>query len=972
MKENIHRILILSLFALIAGSRPVRADDLRPDARTTARDADWGKLNHLLGFSAVSENAKTRWSVDFLAAYWNSPGIEPAMAAALAPHLTDRAPRAALEAWALEGKAGIQWVRIPGGTFTMGSDDPRLSDARPAHRVTVSSFRLSKTLVTNKQYAACVAAGACTPAHYSDGACPSVVEGNRVSLQGAEHPAVCVDRGQATAFSEWAGGRLPSEAEWEYAARGGGKDKKYPWGGEEATCARAAIAGCGRATAPVCSKPAGDTPQGLCDMAGNAWEWVKDSYHGTYDGAPADGSAWEAPGPGWIARGGSWIADGRDAMAAFRFTVESDAPSPFIGFRVADPPEAPWVLDDFLASHRLNARDFGEFHAAFELDESTTAEPSEKARSWRRLGADVPACADMAAKRASHWEAVAREALEARALTGKAGIRWVKIPGGTFTMGTADPELPDSHPPHSVTVKPFLMSKTLVTNKQYNACAAAGACAPSHIFDGRCTIIEQDGRSPGRGDSFSGDDQPVVCVSWEQAKAFAAWAGGRLPSEAEWEYAARGGGKGREYPWGDEEPTCARGVFARCGRATAPVCSKPAGNTPQGLCDMAGDAWELVEDWYHGDYEGAPKDGAARDDWGIARVARGGSWRNAAQDARSAARMNPPASTTFPNYHVGFRVAGPAETSVSNDVEGDAAGRVRARDTDWEKLSHLMSLTVIPKSEVRSAAVKFLADYWRSPGLEPSMAAALAERVTYRASDKTMRAALEERGLVGKAGIQWVKIPAGEFRMGSDDPDLADARPRHVARLKPFQIAKTPVTNKQYRACVSAGACTPAQRFGSAFEGDDQPVVGVDWDQAETFSKWAGGSLPSETQWEYAARGAGEDAKYPWGQEDPTCRTDAIAGCGDAAAVPVCTRGGETQQGLCDMAGGAREWVRDWYHDSYEGAPAIGAAWERPEGKRRVIRGASWRDGAGAARSAHRGSGDPGSGADDLSFRPVR
>jgi formylglycine-generating enzyme required for sulfatase activity len=277
---------------------------------------------------------------------------------------------------------------------------------------------------------------------------------------------------------------------------------------------------------------------------------------------------------------------------------------------------------------------------------------------------------------------------------------------------------------------------------------------------------------------------------------------------------------------------------------------------------------------------------------------------------------------------------------------------------------------VVPKSDIHAAAVKFVKDYWLSPGLEPTMAAALLARVTFRAGER--RGALEERSLVGRAGIQWVKIPGGDFLMGSDDPDLADARPRHVADVKPFQIAMTLVTNKQYAACVSDGACTPAKPSGAAFRGSDQPVVGVDWHQAEIFSNWAGGRLPSETEWEYAARGAGDETRYPWGDEVPTCRSDAIAGCADTATIPVCARGGDTQQGLCDMAGDAREWVRDWYHDSYEGSPATGAAWDRPEGKRRVIRGASWRDVAGSARAAHRGSGDPDSRADDLGFRPVR
>ncbi len=246
-----------------------------------------------------------------------------------------------------DSTTGIEWVRIVGGSFDMGSDDGG-SFEKPVHRVTVPTFEISKTAVTFKQYQACVSAGDCTAAHVDDGTC-FVNDGSYwgrgtlpSSFQGDSQPVVCVDWDQAQAFARWAGGRFPSEAGWGYAARCGGRDWKYPWGDEEATCERAVIEdgsgnGCGRdSTWPVCSKPTGNTTQGLCDMAGNVWEWVQDWYHSSYDGAPTDGSAWESPtGSNRVIRGGSWYGDAWGVRAAVRGAVDPGRRGDDLGFRLA-------------------------------------------------------------------------------------------------------------------------------------------------------------------------------------------------------------------------------------------------------------------------------------------------------------------------------------------------------------------------------------------------------------------------------------------------------------------------------------------------------------------------------------------------------------------------------------------------------------------------------------------------------------
>lgn len=236
----------------------------------------------------------------------------------------------------------IQWIKIPGGKFTMGSGK---DDETPAHVVTIKSFQMAKTLVTNKQYKACVDAGACNAPHYADGTCYVhdvkrwVQSGVADSFKGDDQPVVCVDWSQAKAFSEWVGGRLPSEAQWEYAARGAGKARKYPWGDEGASCDTAVISeggpGCGKgSTWPVCSKIKGNTDQGLCDMAGNAWEWTQDTYHDSYAGAPADGGAWESESASRrVDRGGSWFFGADFASTAFRDRTDPDLRTCTVSFR---------------------------------------------------------------------------------------------------------------------------------------------------------------------------------------------------------------------------------------------------------------------------------------------------------------------------------------------------------------------------------------------------------------------------------------------------------------------------------------------------------------------------------------------------------------------------------------------------------------------------------------------------------------
>jgi hypothetical protein len=146
----------------------------------------------------------------------------------------------------------------------------------------------------------------------------------------------------------------------------------------------------------------------------------------------------------------------------------------------------------------------------------------------------------------------------------------------------------------------------------------------------------------------------VVEVSWSGAHAYCQWVGGELPTEAKWEYAARGP-EGHVYPWGDEVPTCELAQFGGCGEYSTPVGSFPAGASWVGALDMAGNVWELVADW-HGAYPSEPQTNPTGPETGEDKMARGGSFMSAPDTLHTAYRFSGVGS--WPNF--GFRCAGSA------------------------------------------------------------------------------------------------------------------------------------------------------------------------------------------------------------------------------------------------------------------------------------------------------------------------
>lgn len=229
-------------------------------------------------------------------------------------------------------KDGMTLLYVPAGEFRMGISGQE-SDEKPVHTVYLDSFWIDQTEVTNAMYAKCVNDGKCDrPKSYNSATHKDYFS----SPEFYDYPVIFISSGDANSYCEWAGGRLPSEAEWEKAARG--KDQRsYPWG-EKIDCSHANYLGCLGDTAPVKSHENGKSPYGLYDMAGNVWEWVADWYDATYY-ASLPLSISNPLGPTTrslrVARGGSWSDTDFLARSSNRGSFDPNGKSSNKGFRCA-------------------------------------------------------------------------------------------------------------------------------------------------------------------------------------------------------------------------------------------------------------------------------------------------------------------------------------------------------------------------------------------------------------------------------------------------------------------------------------------------------------------------------------------------------------------------------------------------------------------------------------------------------------
>lgn len=456
-----------------------------------------------------------------------------------------------------------------------------------------------------------------------------------------------------------------------------------------------------------------------------------------------------------------------------------------------------------------------------------------------------------------------------------AGVAMVLVPTGCFMMGNDSGDY-DERPAHEVCItRPFWIDKYEVSQAVFKQ------------FNGQSVKLPY----------FSGENLPVEQISWFEAKAFCESRGTRLPTEAEWEYAARGS-NGLNYPWGNSF-VAENVVFEEnSSDHTAPIGSRPSGVSWVGAMDLSGNVREWLLDWYDSYDSNNSQNDPQGPERGEYRVGRGGSWGSDRNAVRATYRFRTRPSSVDPN--LGFRCA---------------------RTISDEELSSLIATTVSPAAATLS-----------TDGSTPDKGSTVSSSFTPVAAAATLVPAGTSNTIWTPVerdfnGVTMVLVPAGCFMMGGITPNNDDLH--EVCITQPFWIDKYEVTNRQ---------------FGSAgtFKGDLRPRDSVNWYEAQQFCNQRNGArLPTEAEWEYAARGPMSQL-YPWGNEWDMNKSvwdrSESEGTENIGSHPE----GASWVGAQDMSGNVWEWVNDWWDESYYLSSDRNDPQGPPSGEYRVLRGGAW------------------------------
>ncbi|GHT29262.1 hypothetical protein AGMMS49574_05550 [Bacteroidia bacterium] len=489
-------------------------------------------------------------------------------------------------------EAAIEMVYVQGGTFSMGCSGEQGGDChgseKPLHSVTVSSFNIGKYEVTQAQWKQIM------------GSNPSYFKGDNLPVESVSWEDVqeFISKLNAATGKRY---RLPTEAEWEYAARGGNRSQGYKYSGSNNLNNVAWYVGNSSSkTHPVGAKSPNEL--GVYDMSGNVWEWCSDWYD-NYNSSSQTNPTGPSTGSYRVLRGGSWYDFAKYCRVSYRDGSTPGDRGRSVGFRL--------VLVTITEIQK------------------PVDNPSRQIQDSRQSAKTKSAPVEQT-KPAPVEQATPSPAIE-----------MVYVQGGTFSMGCSGEQGSDcgddEKPLHSVTVSNFNIGKYEVTQAQWKQIMGS---IPSYFKD---------------------DNLPVENVSWEDVQEFISKLNAatgkryRLPTEAEWEYAARGGNRSQGYKYsGSNNLNNVAWYWDNSSNKTHPVGAKSPNEL--GVYDMSGNVWEWCSDRY-GDYNSSSQTNPTGPSTGSYRVLRGGSWSGRAEGCRVSLRdYNAPG---IRYYNVGFRLVLP-------------------------------------------------------------------------------------------------------------------------------------------------------------------------------------------------------------------------------------------------------------------------------------------------------------------------
>ena len=910
-------------------------------------------------------------------------------------------------------------IGVEGGTFMMGAADDDLDagdDEKPAHEVTLSGFSIGQTEVTQELWVAVMGRNNSANIYgYDDNWAQPV---DKVEWSDCQEFIVKLNALTGKQF------RLPTEAEWEFAARGGIHSKGFKYAGSnsiddvawyQGTCKihdesdppfyaprsdesnspmqperRVSLQGGNRVPVPSPANNLGPQPValklpnelGLYDMSGNVLEYCQDVF-GEYSSDAQTDPIGEHTGYHGGVRGGNCNGDATQCRVTNR--------SGMSGW---------WNYGLRLVLDEENSTKFrlSETHLQVFIGESKTVNILNGSGDYSVTGNNVDASVDVSVdgdrltvtgKAAGIYDIFVTDnvtglttVLSAHVYVeseiiddvfGGPRFRMVPIKGGTFTMGATaeqgDDYNEDEQPAHEVTVSDFYIGLTEVLQATWWNVMGSN---PSHFhYEVPC---EAPMRGEGKSEYIPYDgiyeyiDRPVEQVSWYDCQKFIARLNMRtgkhfrLPTEAEWEYAARGGQLGRGYKYAGSDSI---NDVAWCNPmyyGTATIGSHRANEL--GLYDMSGNLWEWCQDWY-GNYSSTAQNDPTGPATGSNRVLRGGAWNSDASECRVSSR-----DSKRPDYwqdNVGIRLA----------YDADDSPRFR------------LSQTVIELGDGESMAINILNGHGaysynvvegennvivgidgNTFNVEGAAEGMSIIRITDNATGASTELVVvvvlgDELFVVNGVTFKLKKVNGGTFMMGDPNNNNTDEnlKPAHQVTLSSYRIGQTEVTQQLWEAVMGNNP--------SKFKGKpNNPVEQVSWNDCQEFiaklNELTGRKfrLPTEAEWEYAARGGDAHSDYIYAGSNNLYNVawfyDNSFALGpedyNYGTHYVCTKSRNALD-LYDMSGNVWEWCQDWYgnYSSEEQTDPTGPA----TGFYRVSRGGSWCNSAKYCRVFARNYGAP-------------